>query len=147
MAGTHKPYRTIRRTLLIDPRFHETDMLGMIHNAVYFQWFELGRLEILKEILSFEESMRLGAALPVIRNSCSYKSPARYGERLVLQTEHELVEPYAGSLVFRHTLTNQKTKAEVASGESAVTIVDAATGKLVREWPPEIRQRYLALAQ
>jgi acyl-CoA thioester hydrolase len=121
-------------------------MTGVVHNAEYFRWFEIGRLGILGEIMSLDEAAKLGVNLPVISNHCEYREPARYGDRLLLTTVHERVQPYPGNLRFQHTLTNEKTKREVARGETVVTIVNLSTGQLVREWPAEVWERYLALA-
>jgi len=36
----HQPRgRLIKRKLSIQPCFHQTDMMGVIHNSVYFLWF------------------------------------------------------------------------------------------------------------
>lgn len=137
--------RVIKRTLTIEPQFHQIDMLGVAHNAEYFRWFEEGRLRILNEIMPYEESVALGVALPVVSNTCVYRRPVRYGDTLVLQTMHRVADPYPGSLTFEHVLTNKKTKEEAASGTTVVTIVNVRTDTLVREWPAHVRQRYLAL--
>jgi acyl-CoA thioester hydrolase len=137
--------RRIVRKRVIEPEFHQVDIMGVVHNAVYFYWFEKGRLEILWSILPFEESVRLNLALPVVRHVCNYRNAARFGDRLILTTTHELVEGYEGRLLFRHSLMNEVKKTEIAEAETTLTIMDMRTGQLVRDFPPEVWERYRAL--
>ena len=69
------PRRLIKRKLPIRPLFHQTDMMGVIHNSVYFLWFEEGRMQILLEILPLAEAIEMGAAMPVVENVCRYRKP------------------------------------------------------------------------
>ena len=52
---------------------------------------------------------------------------------------------YEGRLVFSHYLIHEKLRTAMAFGQTAMTLVDAATNKLVKEWPAEIWRRYQAL--
>ena len=60
--------RLIKRKLTIQPAFHETDMMGVIHNANYFRWFEQGRLQIIFDVLPLAEAMKLNLFMPVVEN-------------------------------------------------------------------------------
>ena len=138
--------RTIRRRLHLTPAFHQVDMMGMVHNVQYFYWFELGRMQIMEEFMSLDDSMQLGVAMPVVENRCLYKQPVRYGDPLILFTEHQCPSTWEGRLVFSHSLVHRKLKTEMASGRTTATLMDAATGRLVKEWPEDLWQRYLSLA-
>lgn len=137
--------RTIKRKLRVEPKFHQVDMMGVVHNVQYLYWFEEGRLQILCEIMPMDEALRLGVAMPVVKSVCVYKKAVRLGDALVLHTAHEIQSRYTGRLVFTHSLVNEKNKIEMACGETAVTIVDAQTLQLARELPPEAVARYNAL--
>lgn len=145
MSETSQKGRWITRKLVIEPEFHQVDMMGMAHNAVYFHWFEKGRLTILWQILPFDEAVRLGLGLPVVRHVCDYRKAARYGDRLVLTTTHDIVTQYEGKLVFHHSLMHETNKAEIAEAETTLTIVDMRTGQLTREFPQHLWARYQAL--
>lgn len=132
----------IKRKLAIRPQFHQTDMMGVIHNSVYLLWFEEGRLQIMLEVLPFEEALKLGITMPVIENICQYLKPVQYGDPLVLFTTH-LVQPvYEGRLTFEHSLVHEKFKTEMASGRSVATLVDARNGQLIKQWPEHLWCRY-----
>jgi acyl-CoA thioester hydrolase len=137
--------RLIKRKLTIQPAFHETDMMGVIHNANYFRWFEQGRLQIIFDVLPLAEAMKLNLFMPVVENICHYRKPVKYGMPLLLYTSHNIQANYAGRLVFSHYLIHEKLRTAMAFGQTAMTLVDAATNKLVKEWPAEVWQRYQAL--
>jgi acyl-CoA thioester hydrolase len=120
-------------------------MMGVIHNSQYFLWFEEGRLEIMKEIISIEEAISRGFITPVIENKCEYKRYVKFGDPLILFTTHEKINVYEGRLIFFHSLVHQITKLEMASGYSAITIVDYKTGRLIKEWPQDLWKKYLEL--
>jgi len=137
--------RLIKRKLAIAPAFHETDMMGVVHNSNFFLWFERGRLEIMLEVLPLEQAMQLGLFMPVVENLCHYRKPVKFGMPLLLFTSHRIQIAYNGRLVFSHYLIHEKTRAAMAYGQTALTLVDARTNKLVKEWPAEIWQRYQVL--
>lgn len=142
-AGRPHP---IRRRLHLTPAFHQVDMMGVVHNVQYFYWFEQGRLQIMEELLSLDASLKLGIVMPVVENQCLYRKPVRYGDQLVLLTEHHCLSAWEGRLVFSHSLVHRKLKTEMSCGRTTTTLVEIATGRLVKEWPENLWRRYQALA-
>ena len=72
----------------IDVRYGETDKMGIVYHSRYFDWFEVARSEALKELqLSYSEIENLGILMPIIDCFCNFKRPARYGDRVVVETE------------------------------------------------------------
>jgi acyl-CoA thioester hydrolase len=137
--------RLIKRKLSLTPSFHQTDMMGVVHNAVHLLWFEDGRLQILLEVLPLEEAIQMGVAMPVVENICHYRKPVRFGMPLQLHTTHRIEPAYQGRLVFHHFLLHEKWRCEMAWGQSVVTLVHRDTSQLIKEWPEHLWQRYLAL--
>jgi len=138
--------RLIKRRLSIQPEFHQTDMMGVIHNSVYFLWFEQGRLQIMLEVLPIEEAMALGVARPVVENVCQYRKPVKFGYPLLLYTTHYVQPAYEGRLEFNHYLVHEKQKTAMAWGRTVTTLVHLGTNRLVKEWSEPVWQRYQALA-
>lgn len=137
--------RLIKRKLEIRPQFHQTDMMGVIHNVEYFHWFEEGRLQIMLDVLPIAEAMSLGIAMPVVENYCCYRAPARFGDVLTLYTTHRIAPRYEGHLRFEHSLVNDKNKTEIACGHAVATLIDLETMQLIKEWSPDLWERYQAL--
>lgn len=145
MTETRRRGRLVVRKLVIEPEFHQVDMMGMAHNTAYFYWFEKGRLAILWDIIPFDEAVRLRLGLPVVRHVCNYRKAARYGDRLVLTTTHEIQSQYEGRLMFRHSLVHEGNKEEIATAETSLTIMDMQSGQLIREFPRHVWERYQAM--
>jgi acyl-CoA thioester hydrolase len=137
--------RLIKRRTPIHPAFHQTDMMGVIHNSAYFLWFEEGRLQIMLEVLPMEEALALGVAMPVVENWASYRKPVKFGMPLLLYTTHCIEPVYTGRLVFQHFLVHEKQKITMALGRTVATLVDFKTNRLIKEWPESVWKRYQAL--
>jgi acyl-CoA thioester hydrolase len=71
----------------IDVRYYETDGQGVVHHANYFVYFELARVEMLKAMgHDYADLERDGVILVVHSITCKYHRPARFGDRLRIQT-------------------------------------------------------------
>lgn len=67
----------------VEVRYYETDGQGVVHHANYFKYFELARVEALRAMgHEYADLERDGIILVVNKISCSYKMPARFGDRL-----------------------------------------------------------------
>ena len=61
--------------------------MGFLHHSRYLQYFEMGRVEMLRSLgHSYADLERQGILFVVIRVECRYKAPARYDEELTLTT-------------------------------------------------------------
>src|ERR1700756_2658175 len=69
-------------------RYAETDQMGIVYYANYFVWFEIGRVEFLRELGFHYKEMEMedDCFIPVVETNCRYKAPARYDEELLLET-------------------------------------------------------------
>lgn len=72
-------------------RYGETDQMGVAHHGSYVGWFEVARIEWLRDLnLSYAAMEAEGVFLPVTHLSIRYKRSARFDE--VLEVETRLVE-------------------------------------------------------
>jgi acyl-CoA thioester hydrolase len=69
-------------------RYQETDQMGVVYHANYLVWFEVGRVELLREQgMSYRDvEMQEGCGLAVVEASVRYKAPARYDDELTIET-------------------------------------------------------------
>ncbi len=73
--------------ITIRVRYPEVDAMGYLHHSRYLQYFEMGRVELLRSFgFSYAELERQGVFFVVIKAEIQYKSPARYDEELQLTT-------------------------------------------------------------
>jgi acyl-CoA thioester hydrolase len=74
-------------TISIRVRYPEVDAMGFLHHSRYLQYFEMGRVELLRSLgHSYADLERQGVLFVVVRVECRYKAPARYDEELTLTT-------------------------------------------------------------
>jgi acyl-CoA thioester hydrolase len=66
--------------------FH-TDMVGVVYNSRYLEWFEVGRTELMRDRgLPYAEVERRGCSLPVTQARVQVRCPARYDDVLRIET-------------------------------------------------------------
>jgi acyl-CoA thioester hydrolase len=79
--------RTLFTTSQIRVRYADTDQMKSVYYAKYYEYFEQGRSDLLREIgMPYPEIEALGYFLPVIESHAKYYSSARYDELLEVKT-------------------------------------------------------------
>ncbi|CAN5590933.1 thioesterase family protein [soil metagenome] len=77
----------LQNTLLIRVRYPEVDAMGYLHHSRFLQYFELGRVELLRAMgVSYADLERQGIFFVVTKAEVRYKAPARYDDELTLTT-------------------------------------------------------------
>ncbi len=67
--------------------YGDTDAGGVVYNANYLRYFEIGRTELMREqVCSYIEIEKLGFILPVTECWARYKAPAFYDDLLTVET-------------------------------------------------------------
>ena len=62
--------------------------MGYLHHSRYLQYFEMGRVELLRSLgHTYADLERQGLFFVVVKVECRYKAPARYDEELRLTTK------------------------------------------------------------
>ena len=68
-------------------RYAETDQMGFVYYGVYAQYYEVGRVELLRSLgLSYSKIEDLGFFLPVVNLVVNYKKSAFYDNELNIKT-------------------------------------------------------------
>jgi acyl-CoA thioester hydrolase len=68
-------------------RFADTDAQGIAHNAAYLVWFEVARVEYLREFAGGYQALReTGVEALVLESHCRYLVPARFDDVLHVHT-------------------------------------------------------------
>jgi acyl-CoA thioester hydrolase len=105
-------------------RYAETDQMGIVYYSNYFIWFEIGRVELLRQLGFDYKRMELedNCFIPVVEANCRYKAPARYDEDLIVQTEAASMRGYI--LKFRYRLLRAADRQLLAEGETTHVVTD-----------------------
>jgi acyl-CoA thioester hydrolase len=105
-------------------RYAETDQMGIVHHTNHFIWFEVGRVEFLRELgFSYREMEENdGCCIALVDARCRYKAPARYDDELIVRTHLKNVRE---SLVhFGYELLRVSDGLLLAEGETTHVVTD-----------------------
>jgi acyl-CoA thioester hydrolase len=76
-----------QHTIHIRVRYPECDPMGYLRHSLFLQYFEMGRVELLRAIgFSYADMERDGVFFVVARVEVKYRAPARYDDELTLTT-------------------------------------------------------------
>ena len=113
-------------TLSIRVRYPEVDAMGYLHHSRHLQYFEMGRVELLRARgFSYAELEKQGVFFVVVKAEVRYRSPARYDEQLTLATQ--VVKQTTVRIDHLYTLTRDGVL--LAEGSTTIACVDR-TGQL-----------------
>jgi len=122
-------------------RYAETDQMGVVYHANHFIWFEVGRVELLRQLgFSYRDmEQNDGCFIAVVDARCRYKAPARYDDEIVVRTHLKNVRD---SLVhFGYELVRVGDGVLLAEGETTHIVTDS--DMKVRTIPEKYRKVFL----
>jgi len=123
----------LRKETKIRVRYGETDRMGYAYYGVYAQYYEVGRVEAIRELgMSYKEMEDRGILLPVIDFHVQYKKPAFYDDELTLITT--IKERPGIKMIFHHECYNQDQQL-LNTGTVTLVFVDKEKNKPCN--PPE----------
>lgn len=105
-------------------RYAETDRMGIVYHANFVIWFEVGRVELLRQF-GFQYSemeQQDNCHIPVVDLRVRFKAPAQYDDEIVIRTELKNVR--SSLLHFSYEVFRQADRALLATGETMHIIVD-----------------------
>lgn len=86
-------------------RYAETDQMGVVYYGNYPQYFEVGRVEALRQLnLTYSQMEEEGIMLPVLKLEVKYLKPALYDDELVIHTF--IKEMPKSRITFEHEIYN-----------------------------------------
>lgn len=108
-------------------RYGETDQMGYCYYGNYAQYFEVGRVEALREAgMSYRAMEEKGIMLPVSEFSVNYFIPALYDDELTITTK--IISLKGARLVFEYEIFNEKNQL-IAKAATTLVFVTKATMK------------------
>lgn len=114
-------------------RYAETDQMGVVYHGNYAQYFEMGRVEWLRNLgLSYSFMEGNGVMLPVVSLAINYKKPARYDDLLTVRTIFKKQESV--KIEFDYEIMNEEGEL-LTTGNSVLVFVNMKTGRPVL--PPD----------
>lgn len=108
-------------------RYAETDQMGIVYYGIYTQYFEVGRVEALRELgISYREMEEQGTMLPVVHVDMDYHRSALYDDELTIVSK--ITELPGVKIAFEHQVLNGKSEL-LTTGKVVLVFVDSKTKK------------------
>jgi acyl-CoA thioester hydrolase len=100
-------------------RYKDTDQMGMVYYGNYFTFFEVGRVEYMRERgIAYKQMEREDDSYIVVTEaSCRYLRPARYDDLLRIRTR--VSESRRRSIRFSYEILRHDNSEVLATGETA----------------------------
>lgn len=91
-------------------RYAETDQMGVVYHANYFQYFEVARAESIRNLgFTYADMERMNIMMPIVEVNCKYIRPALYDDLLTVKVIlREL--PKDHKILFQHEIFNEKNE-------------------------------------
>ena len=107
-------------------RYAETDQMGVVYHSNHFIWFEVGRVELLRQMgFSYRDmESQDNCFIAVAEAKCRYRAPVRYDEAVVVRTE--LLNVRESVIHFGYELRRVEGGTLLAEGETTHIVTDAA---------------------
>lgn len=108
-------------------RYAETDQMAVVYHGNYAQYFEMGRVEWLRNLgVSYKWMEDNGIMLPVVSLTMNYKKPARYDDLLKVKTIFK--NQTSVKIEFDYEIYNENQEL-LTTGYSMLVFVNMKTGK------------------
>ena len=123
-------------------RYAETDQMGVVYHSNYLVWFEVGRVELIRQMgLNYKEMEEEdGCGISVVDVHVRYRAPARYDDELVIETR--LLAARGAVIKFGYRILRIADGILLCEGET----VHVCVGKDMKKMclPPKYAERFAA---
>ncbi len=114
-------------------RYADTDQMGFVYNGKYFEYFEVGRTEMMRDLgLPYRNLEAEGFMMPVHSAAIQYKNAAFYDEELEIETR--VPELPVSKIRIEHTIRNLERGVVIVEGHIDLLFIKLETKRACR--PP-----------
>src|SRR5260370_4023161 len=105
-------------------RYAETDNMGVVYHSNFAIWFEVGRVELMRQLGLEYRAMEKedNCHIPVVDLRVRYKAPALYDDEIVVRTR--IANARQSLLHFSYEVFRAGDRTLLATGETMHIIVD-----------------------
>ncbi len=112
-------------------RYADTDQMRFAYNGKYFEYFEVGRTEMMREVgLPYELIEKSGFFMPVIETKIHFFQPAFYDELLLIETRVEKLPTV--KVHIDHIIKAKERDVVICEGYVELAFLDAKTNRPTR---------------
>ena len=114
-------------------RYGETDQMGVVYHGSYVPYFEIGRVEWLRNRgVLYKDMEQNGIALPIVSMHLNYKKPAKYDDLLTIHTK---LKSYSGVKIEFDCEIRNENEELLTTAHFILVFVDVNSGKPIS--PPQ----------
>ena len=123
-------------------RYVETDQMGVVYHSNYLIWFEIGRVELIRQMgLNYRQMEEEdGCGISVVDVHARYRAPARYDDELVIETR--LLAARGAVIKFGYRILRVDDGVLLCEGETTHVCVGKDMKR--RSLPPKYAERFAA---
>ncbi|PID72523.1 MAG: thioesterase [Desulfobulbus propionicus] len=124
--------------------YGDTDAAGVVYNANYLRYFEIGRTEMMREwAMPYSRVEELGCVMPVTESYIRFKAPARYDDVLTIATSVAEVKRVSCRIHYAITREEDQKEKLLVKGFTTLACIDRK-GKLTA-FPDEVMEKIMQL--
>lgn len=109
-------------------RYAETDQMGVVYHSNYFQYFEVARVEAIRDLgYTYADMEKDGVMMPVVEVHAKYLRPALYDQLLTIKTKLKEL-PINHKIEFYQEVFNEKEEL-LTTGRVVLYFIEMKTNK------------------
>lgn len=118
-------------------RYAETDQMGVVYHSNHFIWFEVGRVELLRQLGFSYKQMEADddCFIAVVDARCRYRAPVHYDDEVVVRTYLKHVREKV--IHFGYELLRAESGQLLAEGETTHIVAN------VQMKPRKLPEKYM----
>jgi acyl-CoA thioester hydrolase len=131
--------RNYKHRIQVRVRTFEIDFMGIVHNANYLKYIEIGRVEYMRSIghnFQINGALETGVKIVVVHNSIDYKGFAYLDELLNIYTRISWIKN--SSFCFEQVVEKDSDKSIICKAKGILVNLNSQTNL-----PEEIREKFV----
>ncbi|WP_405760406.1 acyl-CoA thioesterase [Anaerovibrio slackiae] len=111
--------------------FYDTDAMAVVHHSNYIRWFEIGRVEFLRQAgITLTELMDDGYVFPITEVSAKYMNSGYFDDELIIETTP--VALTKAKMAFSYRVLRAADDTVLVTGFTQNVFTSRVTGKITR---------------
>ena len=111
--------------------FYDTDAMAVVHHSNYIRWFEIGRVEFLRQAgITLTELMDDGYVFPITEVSAKYMNSGYFDDELIIETTPVALTKV--KMAFNYSVLRAKDNTVLVTGFTQNVFTSMSTGKITR---------------
>jgi acyl-CoA thioester hydrolase len=122
---------TLKHSTTLRVRYADTDAMRVVNNGRYFEYFEVGRSELLRSIgIPYVDIEKQGILIAVVEAFAKYRKSAHYDDLLTIETS--ISETPVARIRIQYRIFAEGEAEPIVEGYTVHSFLNEATGRPTR---------------